>query len=125
MTPFKLDYEEIINSAKTTQWEKDFAESVYQYSKTKPITDKQQAIWNRLLEKIRTEPKKLSFNDLKEDQKLFVANTHMLLTKTKDKWAIDFTNSLLDQMYQGKELSDKQKTTFETLFNKKMNKDKK
>lgn len=125
MVEFKLDFERIINSPKASQWEKDFAESVFQYSKTKPITEKQQAIWNRILESISTEPKQITFNDLKEDQKIFVANTHMLLTKTKDKWAIDFTNSLLQQIYKGKELTEKQKLTFESLFNKKMNKDKK
>ena len=70
-------------------------------------------------------PVKLEFKDLSEEAKMFIARTTILLGKTKDKWAIEFTNSLTSQLYKGKVLTDKQKEAFENLFDKKINKTKK
>ena len=70
-------------------------------------------------------PVKIEFKDLSEDAKLFIARTTILLGKTKDKWVIEFTNSLTSQLYKGNQLTDKQKQTFETVFNKKVCKTKK
>jgi len=57
MVEFKLDFEAVINSPKLTQWERSFAESIFEYSKTKPITEKQQKVWSRILDKLNRKDK--------------------------------------------------------------------
>ncbi len=116
---FKLDYEIVINSPKATEWEKGFVTSVYEWSRKRPVSEKQKQIWDRIVKGIQTP--KLEYNDLSEDQKKFIAKTAMLFAKTEDKWVIEFTNSLIDQIYKGKALTDKQMSTFATLYEKKMN----
>ena len=121
---FKIEYETIINSSDATEWEKSFAQSVYLQASKKGLSEKQKAIWDRIAKNVMN-PITLEFKDLSEEAKMFIARTTILLGKTKDKWAIEFTNSLTRQLYKGKVLSDKQKETFENLFNKKINKTKK
>ena len=121
---FKIEYETIINSSDATEWEKSFAQSVYLQASKKGLSEKQKAIWDRIAKNVMN-PITLEFKDLSEEAKLFIARTTILLGKTKDKWAIEFTNSLTSQLYKGKVLTDKQKEAFENLFDKKINKTKK
>lgn len=51
VTPFKLDFENIINSPACNEWEKNFAHNIYEYSKTKLLSQKQMDVWNRLVKK--------------------------------------------------------------------------
>lgn len=121
---FKIEFESIINSSDATEWEKSFAQSVYLQASKKGLSEKQKAIWDRIAKNVMN-PVKLEFKDLSEEAKMFIARTTILLGKTKDKWAIEFTNSLTSQLYKGKVLTDKQKEAFENLFDKKINKTKK
>jgi len=52
VTPFKLDFENIINSPVCNEWEKNFATSIYEFRKTKDLSQKQKDVWTRLVNKV-------------------------------------------------------------------------
>ena len=100
-------------------WEYKFAQSLHKQVVLwkKDLSEKQVECWNKMIA-----PKvALSEDQLSKEAKDFIAKAHQVIAKCKaeDKWDIEFSKSLIDQVSQGKELSAKQKTIFDKVYKKK------
>ena len=101
-------------------WEYKFAQSLHKQVVLwkKDLSEKQVACWEKLIA-----PKvALSDDQLSKEAKDFISKAHQVIAKctTEDKWEIEFTKSLIDQVSQGRELSAKQKSIFDRVFKKKI-----
>jgi len=107
------------NFAPANDWEYKFAQSLHKQVILwkKDLSEKQVACWEKMIA-----PKvALSEDQLSKEAKDFIAKAHLVISKctAEEKWELEFTKSLIDQVSQGKELSPKQKTIFDRVLKKK------
>ena len=105
--------------APANDWEYKFAQSLHKQVVLwkKDLSEKQVACWEKLIA-----PKVMLTEDkLSDSAKEFISKAHQVISKctVEEKSTIEFTKSLIDQVSQGKDLSDKQTSVFNRIFKKK------